>query len=350
MATSSSGSVAQKLPAWGCLIVFGLIWSSLTLFVDAIWAWGVIRQIRAIDDPTTIGRVTQSELESHRGKGSTTYSPKIKYSYQVNGKAYSGDRYRYGQMSRSDGSARRVVAEHPVGRQIVVHYAAADPSDSVLLAGLEGTDLFLPMFMTPFNLVMLSIWSVPLMKFRRRGPHVGNAKLFDDGYESRVRLVDFVPVVMGAGVAGVLALLGSFIVGFGFGFTPPLPVMYVAWGVILTAGTLTTAWQRRRIASGQFDLVIDSFNRRLTLPRTQGRKESIVVDPESIKAIEVETVTKRGSKGRTDYVYAPTLVVADERDATRREKLVEWSDEAQANELADWLRERVLSDAARRSP
>jgi hypothetical protein len=345
MATSFNGTFVRKASAWGCLIFFVLFWSSLTLTCDVIWGWNVIRQIRVLDYATVGGRVIQSEVEAHQGR-STAYSPKIKYTYQVNGKAYTGDRYRYGQISSNDGSARRIVAEYPVGRQIDVHYAAADPSDAVLLTGLEGADLFLPMFMTPFNLVMLALWLAPFSKSRRRGSRVGNAKLFDDGFESRVRLVDFGPAACGAAVAGGLAFAGSFVVGFGFGFNPELPVMYVAWGVIFGGGAFACGRRWRRIADGQFDLMIDNLSRRLTLPRSQGRNDPVVVDADQIVSIEVLQLTKRGSKGATYYAYAPTLVVADAKEAVRREKLVEWSDEARAKELADWLRERMSSRAA----
>ena len=294
------------------------------------------------------GAVTRSDIETHHSRRSTTYSPKIMYAYRVNGKEYTGDRYRYGQMSSNDGRARRVVAEYPAGRQIDVHYAAADPADSVLFTGLEGADLFLPMFMTPFNFIMLAIWTVPFSKLLRRGSRVGNTKLLDDGYEARLRLVDFGPVAVGAVVAAVLAFVGTFIIGFGFGFNPELPVMYVAWGIILGAGVLASVWRHRRIADGQFDLVIDDLNHRLTLPRTQGRKVAIVVDAEHTRSIEVERLSKRGSKGGTCYTYAPTLVIAESSQSQRREKLVEWSDEARANELADWLRERLSTRSASR--
>jgi hypothetical protein len=195
---------------------------------------------------------------------------------------------------------------------------------------------------------MLSIWYVPFSKFSSRGSRVGNAKLLDDGFEARLRLVDFGPVVFGAGVAGVLAFAGAFIVGFGFGGNPELPVMYIAWSVILGGGVLSYGWHRRKIADGKFDLVIDNLGHRLTLPRTQGRKDAVVVDADHIVSIEVEQISKRGSKGSTCFVYAPTLVVAESKDAVRREKLVEWTDETRANEIAVWLRERLLSRAGSR--
>ena len=137
MATRSHGTLVRTMPEGGCLVVFGLIWSSLTLIFDATWGWNAIRQIEVLDYPTVSGHVTRSNVETHPGHRSTTYSPKIKYTYRVNGREYTGDRYRYGQMSSNDGRARRVVAEYPVGRQIDVHFSAADPADSVLLTGLE---------------------------------------------------------------------------------------------------------------------------------------------------------------------------------------------------------------------
>ncbi len=346
MAALSNGATGQKVAGWGCLLFFALFWSSITLMFDVIWGWNVIRQVRALDYPTAVGTVTKSEVESHRGsKGGRTYSPKISYTYRVDGKNYTGDRYRYGDYSSSGGSAQGIVNEHPVGRKIDVHYVAADPADSVLFAGLEGSDLFWPMFMTPFNLIMLALWYAPFWNRRRPGSRVGNARLYDDGFETRLRLVDFGPIAFGAVVAAGLAFAGTFVVGFAFGgFSPPLSAMYVAWGVILGAGALACGWRQRRISEGQFDLVLENAKHRLTLPRTYGRTEPVSLDAAQVTSIEVEKVTKQGSKGRISYVYAPTLIIADSAGAERREKLVEWSDEARANELADWLRERLRSD------
>jgi len=346
MATALQPNPAGKIVGWGCAIFFVLFWSSFTLGFDVIWGRGAVGQIRAVDYPTVVGLVAKSELEAHHGKGGPSYSPKITYTYRVDGRNYTGDRYRYGQWNGDSATARRIVDDHPAGRQVDVHYSPADPADSVLLAGLEGSDLFLPMFLTPFNLVMLALWCAPLASRRRQDSRVAKAKILDDGFETRVRLVDFGPVAAGLVVAGALAFLGCFVVAIGFGANPQLPVMYVAWGVIASGGALACLSRQRKIAGGRFDLVIDGTGHHLTLPQTQGRKESVAVDVKQIAGIEVEKFTRRGSKGSTYSVYVPTLVIAESGSSGRREKLVEWSDEARANELADWLRQRLRIGAA----
>ena len=113
------------------LLVFGLGWSAVTLVFDALWVSGVYQQLSALSYPTTDGIVKESNVVSSRGgHGRTTTAPKITYSYEVANKKYVCDRYRYRQSSSSDGNAARVVAQHPVGQQVRVHYSASDPSDA----------------------------------------------------------------------------------------------------------------------------------------------------------------------------------------------------------------------------
>jgi hypothetical protein len=179
------------------LIFFGLCWSSFTLFVDALIIRDAFWQIVALGYSTTSGGVTASEValsDDH-----DTSAPKITYTYTVAGNKHVGNRYRYGQGSSGDDNARRVVAEHPVGRQVTVYYSPNDASESVLLAGIEGHDLFLAMFMTPFNAIMLGIWGGLFLEVRnRRQSHVaGGVQFWDDGYQTRVQLTPVKPVAVG---------------------------------------------------------------------------------------------------------------------------------------------------------
>ncbi len=50
---------------------------------------------------------------------------------------------------------------------------------------------------------------------------------------------------------------------------------------------------------------------------------------------------KRGSKGSTHQVYAPTMVLTDDDGSIRHERLVEWPDAKRAESLAGWLSERI---------
>jgi uncharacterized protein DUF3592 len=342
MATRTNGTVVRSFQGTGYIIVV-VLWSGFTLTLDVPWGCTVVWQIQVLGYPTVVGRVTQSDIEAFHGSRNTAYSPKIKYAYRVNGNEYTGDRYRYGQMSGNEGSARRIVAEYPVGRQIDVFYSVTEPSDSVLLAGLEGADLFIPLFMTPFNMVMIFLWFAPVSKSRRESSRLGAAIVKDDGFETRVRLTDLGPVACGAAVGGGLWLAAILIVGCGFGYNPPLPIAYAAWGTFLVGGACAYCWQWWRIARGQFDLVIDDRGRRWTLPRTRARGDSVVIDAAQIASIDVVKSTKQSSKGNTYHLYSPTFVFAGADGVVRRETLVEWSDESRAKALAHWLRKRLAS-------
>jgi hypothetical protein len=324
--------------------LFALIWSSLALVFDGFLGWSAYCQIRAQNYATTTGVVTHSEVERHAGGKNTTYSPNIKYTYTVAGKAYSGDRYRFGTGSSNDSSARRIVDEHPVGKQVPVYYNPDDPAEALLQPGLDGSDLFLAMFLLPFNLVMLAIWSMLAATAWGRlvGSPAGGAKVWDDGFQVRVRLSQVGPFAFGAVVAGLLAFGATFVVGFGFGgFHPPMPVMLVVWPVILAGGLVGYVGYRWKLAQGGSDLVIDATARQVTLPRTMGRTTAVVIPMRQIASVEVQRVEKRGSRGSVSYCYVPTIAFTDASGSTCHEKLVEWWGDARAEALATWLRERL---------
>ena len=341
---SRNANAASAEASMGCLVFFALFWSGLVLTFDGVIGLAAIRQIQAMSFATAPGHVTQSSLESHRGsKGRQTYSPKITYAYQVSGKDYQNDRYRYGQFSSNDGNARRIVDAFPVGRAVDVLYSPGDPANSVLVAGLEGGDLFIAMFLTPFNIVMLGMWwMIGGSVLRRLVPvPAGGAKIVDDGFTTRIRMSSTSPLAVAAGVVGGMSFIAVFPIAFTAGFSPPMRVMCVVWPVILIVAFIAYLRTRAKVAGPDNDLVIGESGRHLLLPVTFGRTDAITVPLNKARAIEVEQIAKKDSNGRFSYRYAPTLVFADHDGAERREKLAEWSSKANTDELAAWLRERL---------
>lgn len=136
-------------------LCFAIFWSSFTLVFDGVTGWATVRQMRAKGYPTVPGRITHSEVKEHSDSDGSTYSAEIRYTYRVDQREYRGDRYRYGGVSSSDGNAQRTVAAFPVGAEVTVHYHPRDPADAILIVGLEGCDLFMPMFLLPFNVVKI---------------------------------------------------------------------------------------------------------------------------------------------------------------------------------------------------
>ena len=57
--------------------------------------------------------------------------------------------------------------------------SSKDPAEALLRPGLAGSDLFLLLFMTPFNAVMLGFWWLGWNRLRRKWhkPIAGGVKL-----------------------------------------------------------------------------------------------------------------------------------------------------------------------------
>jgi len=89
----------------------------------------------------TTAMVTQSELRRYRSysrrrsSGSYRREVEIEYTYQVNGKSYTGSRVSFGQsfISNSlDLFKSETVKKYPKGERVTVYFNPSAPSDSVL--------------------------------------------------------------------------------------------------------------------------------------------------------------------------------------------------------------------------
>jgi hypothetical protein len=242
---------ASRDVPFGVLAFFGLFWSGATLLFDGIFVRDAFQQLRTLTCFTTQGTVTQTDLDWIANDEGGSYRPIIKYVYSVAGKQYEGERRRYGEEGFGRRTAQRIVDAYPVGGPVEVHYALHDPAEAVLQVGLEGIDLFHAMFMLPFNLIMLGLWTAGFGKLYHRlyRPQAGGARIQVDGDKLQVRLSSWQPLYTGAAVAGALAFAGVFIVSFGVGSNPSLPVMLIAWAVIVGGGLLACLWHRSRLAA-----------------------------------------------------------------------------------------------------
>lgn len=341
---SPTASRTSTVATVGCLLFFGLFWTVFVLGFDGVIFWNSLRQIRASGFPKTTGVVTKSSVESHRGsKGRITYSAAIEYSYSVAEKQYRGKQYRFGQTSSTGGNAQEIVAAFPVGRKVAVFYSPDDPATAVLKPGLEGTDLFMAMFLMPFNFVMLGIWyCIGISFFGGRRPIVaGGAKIIDDGYTTRVRLSGATPLAVGLGVIGVGSFVCIFAIGFTEGFNPPLMAMCVQWVSLLGCGIFAAAIWAMKLARGDQDLIINETNQMMTLPRTCGRREPELIPMKKVRAIDVEQQVKPRAGAKANMAYTPTLVYDGADGATRRAAIKMSSRRIDAESLAEWLRERL---------
>ena len=249
-------------------LVFVGFWSAITLVFDVMLVISAWRQIRAESYPSVVGAITHSEVDAHHDSDGTTYSVDVEYVYMVDDRQYEGDRYRYGQMGSSDNNAHRIVASLPVGKEVPVYYNPADPADAVLKTGIEGSDLFMALFMTPFNLVMLGGWHVlgRGVYVRLLKPPAGGARVVHHGF--RAHVYSFSRPALAAAAATLLgtSFVSVFIVGFGFGFNPPVEVIVTVWTVVLLLTLGAAVAVAVRGGPGKETLVIDQAEETIPLP------------------------------------------------------------------------------------
>lgn len=320
-----------------------LFWSAITLLFDGFVLWSLYRHVRATGYAQLPGVITHSEVEVHRGDG-TTYGVDVKYEYRVGHETFIGERYRYGDTSSTDDYAERVVAAPPVGKQVPVYYNPYDPADSVLLTGVPGSDLFLLLFLTPFNAVMLLGWSFVFTGARRRAKGLpAGVPMVRRGPRLHARLDLFGPLGAMVGIAGILAFIAIFPIAFGLGMHPSVPTMAAVWTLILGLSGVAGGSQWLRRESGQGDLILNEMDRTLALPHTFGRKEDVYVPFGTVQGIEIETREEKGEG--TTWHYGPIVAFTDAEGRTRREKIAEWSSREDADEFAAWLREQLGNHA-----
>ena len=94
--------------------------------------------------PVTAGVVTESRLGRSRSGNRSTYSPEIRYAYEVDGQAYRSERVYFSgiDLSGDRDTALQITARFAVGRSVDVFYHPRDPSLAVLQPGIRRETVF----------------------------------------------------------------------------------------------------------------------------------------------------------------------------------------------------------------
>jgi hypothetical protein len=332
-----------NLPGGVILLVFGLIWSGVTCSFDAMIANSFWQRLRAESFPTVSGKIIKSQIRTSRGsKGSTNYRPDLVYQYRVSDIKYTGTQYQFGDLDNSGSRwASRLVGAFPVGKEVLIHYDPSNPASAALATGLDGSEIFMTLFLTPFNCAMLAIWSVPMIWLRGkfRSPVAGGVKLETVGNRIRAKVYVVGPIPAGLIAVGISAFVSIFAVGFATDMHPTPTVAMGTWLVVLSIGGYVFIRRSRRIRSGVEDLLLDLDAGTVTLPCHKERKDVVQVPLAEIQGVRIEKVIHRSSKGGTSYSYAPTFCLTNGRE----ERIADWYDESKAKGFTQWLEEQILT-------
>lgn len=93
--------------------------------------------------PVTPGQILSCKVERHistdsDGHTTTSYEPKLEYSYSVMGTPMQANRISYGSVKTNYKSAQKLADRYPVGAQVSVHYNPEKPAEAVLETAARG--------------------------------------------------------------------------------------------------------------------------------------------------------------------------------------------------------------------
>ncbi|HEV7672135.1 MAG TPA: DUF3592 domain-containing protein [Thermoanaerobaculia bacterium] len=142
----------------GCLALFFGVFLLAGIGLLPFLGRPVIQVIGARSWPEVPCTILESGVKSHEGSDSTTYSVAVRYEYEVDGRLYRSDRYRFmgGSSSGYDGKAE-VVAGLPVGSKKVCYVDPKDPSRAVLDRSLGAWVL---LSLIPLGLIAGPLWGI----------------------------------------------------------------------------------------------------------------------------------------------------------------------------------------------
>ncbi len=100
--------------------------------------------------PSTAGqiveaRVTRSMHTDSDGDTSYSYAPYVRYTYQVAGQEFTGDKITFGfkQTHSQEQKANQALARFPMGGQVSVYYDPTNPAEAVLERTAGGSTVSL---------------------------------------------------------------------------------------------------------------------------------------------------------------------------------------------------------------
>jgi hypothetical protein len=222
------------------LVLFTIVWSTFILTADALIARNAYRQARTLGFAEAAGEVRSARVAAKADDEGTSYDADIEYAYRVGDGVFTATRVRYVTMW-GHAAAVEFVAAHPPGSRVTVYYDPNDPAEAVLVPGLGGPELFLALFMLPFNLVLVGLWAG-----LARGGHIKPPDVPD----SEIAKPPASPAHAAAGILFVGPLIGTVLVAFFAGMPPSTPVMVGVWAVILAAAGFAYRRQAVRVQTG----------------------------------------------------------------------------------------------------
>lgn len=280
--------------------------------------------------PSVMGTVTSRGIET------------VKYTYELDGRTFQGERYRYSVNEPKDdeelgsGQVNALPPELRVGAPVRVFYRHGAPGDPVLVRGVESRTLLILLAITAPNLLLFVGVYLMVAAHLRSSMQV---RFFERNGRTHVRLTDSTPALMGLAAVGVAALGAFTAVKELMGIDAPMPIVVLAWVLVVAVGVGAARWWRARLDTGLYDLILDEQARTLSLPPMHGRTARHDLKWDWIQAVVLEKQRRGGGKKTLPRDYFRCVL----RTGNSPKLVYEWGEDDQdrAANLVNWLQARL---------
>jgi hypothetical protein len=314
-------------------------WTCLILTADFVVVDTSLRQIRSSGFPSTTGKIVMSAVAQGAIRQGGVH---FQFNFTVHGVDYTGHRYRYDDRNAAFEYDAATNA-FPTWSMRRVFYNPANPEDSLLDPGLDGSDLLLLLFALPVSVVTFALWmvAVPQMRKKAGAETAGGVRILQRAGETRACLAELTPWAAGGFGLGAAAFVSAFpVVSIG-GFLPSLRLMWMVWAWVFGAGFAAFFWSVLGHRAGKYDLRIDPAAQTVILPQTSGRTAPLTVPRREIVAVSVLRRVSQSPVGE-HVTYIPALECAAPDAEPRPVKLVTWGwSEARARAFSHWLGDQL---------
>ena len=333
----------MKFFGFGFLTIWALFWTAIVGIFDAFLGYGAIMQLYATTYETTDGVIVESKAE---GTGDDTSEYKVKYEFTVDGQKYVSEQHRYDSMGSDDGYAEEMARLFPPGSNVLVYYNPNSPEDAVLETGINGGTLFFAFFLTPFNVIAVGSWYILIQMVRKgTGEEIVHVEKRSDqfGDTEHLRIGQTSPLGAFAGSLIGISFVSIFIIGFGFGFHAPTSVMVCWWIGMIGLSTYAAYRVKRKAARGDYDLIINDFEKTVSLPATARRNRRVTVQVSDIVRIYMKSHVQKGSD--SDHTEYRPIMLVNEDGEERHYILHSYNSDDTARAITEWLQERFDMDS-----
>ena len=303
-------------------ISFTLVFTAVIFCLSGFLLEGIYKQFASCHYSNVTGHITDSEVRtSHSSRHGSSHRAYISYTYEVDRQIFSGSRLRYTGFTPADYlSASQLVNTYPTGSARTIFYDPAHPEESLLCSGIIGHDLIGLLLLSAVTIATVGLWISLGSWLRERWfkPLAGGVKLIIEPSVTRIRLPPPKVVFRSLLISGSLSIFSLFILNTAWGMNVPVAYVLIALGISYLAGVAVYGFSRFREESGIYDLTIDEFGRKVSLPAMFERNTRVVLNISEVQQIRVIRVEHRGSKGGIYYTYAPSLALAPSESAIKK--------------------------------